>query len=106
VRKSVVVNGVAVALIAMSMTGCGILDAGKHKVGECVHTRASLGGTEITSSDCPAKGTTMIDNIADPIYKITAVLDYTASCPADGTPGIELKHEPDDAVYCLEIARA
>ncbi|MFL6125318.1 hypothetical protein [Actinophytocola sp.] len=89
------------AVLASGLTGCGIF-GGKHEVGECVRTKVGVGGTDIETVDCPAGGSAF-DNPGDPVYRITAVLDYDASCPADGKYGIELKHEPDDAVYCLDI---
>jgi hypothetical protein len=91
---------VVVVAVAAGLAGCGLF-GGKHEVGECVRTQAGLGGTDIETADCPAAGSGLVDNIADPVYRITDVLDYDASCPNDGQWGIELKHEPDDAVYCL-----
>ncbi|MET9227276.1 hypothetical protein [Lentzea sp. NPDC003310] len=90
-------------VIALTASGCGLLDS-KHEVGECVRTRVALGGTDITSADCPAKGFDE-KSFTDPVYKITAVLEYEQSCPSGRSfGGIELKHEPDDAVYCLSPA--
>ncbi|HEX7303362.1 hypothetical protein [Lentzea sp.] len=90
--------------IALTASGCGLLNS-KHKVGECVHTRASLGGTDITTTDCPTTKGFDASSITNPVYKITAVLDYDKSCPnGKSFGGIELKHEPDDAVYCLALA--
>lgn len=90
-------------ILATAVGGCGLLDS-KHKVGECVRTSVGIGGTDIRSAECRSGGNLM-DNIGDPIYKITHVLGYDESCPQDGQPGIELKHEPDDAVYCLVMSR-
>ncbi|WP_394613525.1 hypothetical protein JNUCC0626_26785 [Lentzea sp. JNUCC 0626] len=91
-------------VITLTASGCGLLDT-KHKVGECVHTRTSLGGTDITSTDCPTKKGIDPGSFTNPVYKITAVLDYEQSCPNGRSfGGIELKHEPDDAVYCLALA--
>ena len=98
-RGRIMVVGI-VAVMAPGLAGCSLL-GGKHEVGECVRTQVSLGGTEIEAADCPASDSSIVDNIGDPIYRITDVLDYNASCPNDGQWGIELKHEPDDAVYCL-----
>lgn len=95
--------GMAVAVTA-GLSGCGIF-GGKHEVGECVRTNVGAGGTDIETIDCPAEGTSPLENIGDPVYRISYVLDYESSCPSDGTwGGIELKHEPDDAVYCLDVA--
>jgi hypothetical protein len=92
---------VAAAVMAMSgLAGCGLF-GGKHEVGECVRTGATLGGTDIETVDCPADDVSLVENMSDPIYQISEVLDYEASCANDGRWGIELKHEPDDAVYCL-----
>lgn len=90
------------AVVASGLTGCGIF-GGKHEVGECVRTEVGVGGTDIETVDCPTGGD-IVGNLTDPIYRISYVLDYDDSCPADGSYGIELKHEPDDAVYCLDIA--
>ena len=91
-------------VIALTASGCSLLDS-KHKVGECVRTRASLGGTDITAADCPTTKGFDAKSVTDPVYKITAVLEYEKSCPNDNKfGGIELKHEPDDAVYCLALA--
>lgn len=91
-------------IIAVTASGCGLLDS-KHKVGECVRTRVSLGGTDITTADCPTSSGFDAASFTDPVYKITAVLEYEQTCPTGTTfGGIELKHEPDDAVYCLTPA--
>jgi hypothetical protein len=37
------------------------------------------------------------------MWTVSYVLEYDGHCPMDGSMGIELKHEPDDAVYCLDI---
>jgi hypothetical protein len=90
--------------VALTATGCGLLNS-KHKVGECVHTRVSLGGTEIVTTDCPTKKGFDLASLQDPVYRISAVLEYDERCPTGRTlGGIELKHEPDDAVYCLDPA--
>lgn len=94
---------ICAAILTTVVGGCGVLDS-KRKVGECVRTTVGVSGTDIKSAECRNSGNVM-DNIGDPIYKITYVLGYEESCPQDGTPGIELKHEPDDAVYCLEMGR-
>ena len=90
----------ATVFVASALGGCGVFTS-KHEVGECVRTQATLSGTDIETVDCPADNATMMDNIADPVYRITDVLDYDASCPNVNQWGIELKHEPEDAVYCL-----
>ncbi|MFI9450090.1 hypothetical protein [Amycolatopsis sp. NPDC052450] len=91
-------------IIAAVAGGCGVFGGGKHEVGECVRTTVGVGGTDIKSAECPTSGNVM-DNLGDPIYKITHVVGYEESCPEDNKYGIQLKHEPDDAVYCLAIAR-
>ena len=95
-------SSAVVAVLAVTLAGCGVFDS-KHVVGECVHTRATFGGTEIVAADCPASAFDK-ENLADPVYRISHVLDIDGHCPVDGKPGVELKHEPDDAVYCLEMA--
>jgi hypothetical protein len=100
-RGRIVTIGAAAAfVVSASLAGCGVF-GGKHEVGECVRTEVGAGGTDIETVDCPASGTSVIDHIGDPIYQIAQVLDYDASCPNDDQWGIELQHEPDDAVYCL-----
>ncbi len=102
-RKPTETRAIVVAVTAFvvsALGGCGLLDS-KHDVGECVQTNVSFDGTDIETVDCPADGTSFVDNITDPVYRINEVLDYEASCTNDGLFGIELKHEPDDAVYCL-----
>jgi hypothetical protein len=93
----------AASLMTASLAACGLF-SGKHEVGECVRTRVSLGGTDITTADCPQSGSSPIDNISDPIYRISAVLGYDEHCSDGRSIGVELKHEPDDAVYCLDLA--
>lgn len=89
-----------VAAIASSIGGCGLFHS-KHEVGECVRTFVTVGGTDIETVDCPADGAGLVDSLTNPVYRIAEVLDYEASCPSRGLLGIQLKHEPDDAVYCL-----
>ena len=93
----------AAALVA-TLSGCDMVE-GKHEVGECVHTRAGVGGTEIVTTDCPAESGFTAESIADPVYRISQVLEIDGHCPTGRSfGGIELRHEPDDAVYCLEMA--
>lgn len=92
---------IAAAVMVVSALGGCALFGGKHEVGECVRTLVTVGGTDIETVDCPASNATVMDNITNPVYRITDVLDYDASCPNVGQWGIELQHEPDDAVYCL-----
>ena len=75
--------------------GCGLLDS-KQQVGECVRTSVGIGGTDIRSAECRSGGNLM-DNIGDPINTKTDGPRYDESCPQDGQPGIELKHEPPSA---------
>ncbi|MDI5974995.1 hypothetical protein [Amycolatopsis magusensis] len=89
---------------AATLSGCGILQS-RHEVGECVKTRPSLGGTEITSAECPAGSGFDTSSLGDPVYRISEVLEIDGHCQRGGSiGGIELKHEPDDAVYCLDPA--
>jgi hypothetical protein len=106
-RSSALALGISAALAAVAVTGCGSWFGG-HEVGDCVRTRISLGGTDITSADCPTGSSSTFDtkSITDPVYKVASVLDIDAHCPPSGTGGgIELQHEPDDVVYCLVPAK-
>ena len=102
--KSVLVQGVVGLTIAACVTGCGLFDD-KHEVGECVKTTSTLGGTDIETVPCPTDSSAFNSrSVTDPTYRITEVLDIDGHCsPGEGWGGIELKHEPDDAVYCLEL---
>jgi len=81
------------------LPGCGIIGNSRHAVGECVHTMATFGGMDIKTAECPTRSS--VFEPGDPVYRITEVLDLDGHCSA-GTAfgGIELKHEPDDVVYC------
>jgi hypothetical protein len=96
----ITVAAAAAAAMVSGVGGCGLFHS-KHEVGECVRTLVSVGGTDIETVDCPADGASLVDNLVDPVYRIAEVLDYDSSCPSRGLFGIQLKHEPDDAVYCL-----
>ncbi|HEY0640572.1 MAG TPA: hypothetical protein VGD67_23325 [Pseudonocardiaceae bacterium] len=104
-RTGTVTTLLALTVVAAGLGGCGLLDQ-KHAVGECVRTRVSLGGTDLTSADCPASPSAFDpSSLTDPVYRITQVLELDGSCPSpEGFGGIELRHEPDDAVYCLTPA--
>ncbi len=90
----------AAAILLPGLSGCGLFGS-KHEVGECVRTDVTFSGTDIETVDCPADNVSLVDNITNPVYRIAEVLAYEASCSNSGLWGIELKHEPDDAVYCL-----
>ncbi|MEV8443865.1 hypothetical protein AB0425_41380 [Actinosynnema sp. NPDC051121] len=99
--KSPAVMAAAVLLAALG--GCGVF-GGKHEVGECVRTRETPGGTDIVTVGCPTKSHFTLGSLTDPIYRIDQVLDFGTHCPIGKSfGGIELQHEPDDAVYCLEL---
>lgn len=95
---------VAAACVVAVGTGAAQFDffSSKHAVGECVRTTPTLGGTDIRTADCPRPGGTH-SNVGEPIYRITHVLDIDATCPPDNLFGVQLRHEPDDAVYCLSV---
>ncbi|MCG8916277.1 hypothetical protein L6E12_10795 [Actinokineospora sp. PR83] len=69
-----------------------------------MHTTVGLRGTNITSADCA--DSSFEQSLKDPLYRITEVLDIDGHCSENGSYGIELRHEPDDAVYCLDVVAA
>lgn len=95
---------VAAACVVAIGTGAAQFEffSSKHAVGECVRTTVTLGGMDIRTVDCPLPGRAApFSN--DPLYRITHVLDIDASCPLGNLFGVQLAHEPDDAVYCLSM---